>query len=74
MLDFGTLTLDAGTSPMMYIRVDSRPHETGSDELLSSTHARAESFQDNFETSDKERRACRGSIICTTRKKMIKIH
>ena len=39
MLDFGMLTLDAGASPMAYIQVDSRPHETGSDELLSSTNA-----------------------------------
>ena len=39
-LDFGTLTLDTGASPMAYIRVDSRPHKTGIDELLSSTYAR----------------------------------
>ena len=39
MLHFGTLTLDAGASPMAYIQVDSRPHEMENDELLSGTNA-----------------------------------
>ena len=39
-LDFGMLTLDAGASQSAYIRVDSRPHEMGSDKLLNSTNDR----------------------------------
>ena len=38
-LNLGSLTMYASASPSTYIRVDTRPDEPGSDELLSCSNA-----------------------------------